>query len=223
MNDSKSKLWGFPAGDCKECGVLTERRCRGFCRRCYQRLYGQRSPKIFPLQYRNCMNRGFKCSVDGCERESHSRQLCSVHYERLRKNGVLSPKKRGRQVTLEMVVRNEEIRKAVASRSETYASLARRFCLSKSRIEQIANEQKASAWQKVSQAVGSGALVRPKVCGRCSKACRSIFAHHEDYSKPLEILWLCQHCHTVADAERAMRDGKTRGLPIGRALASAQT
>jgi ribosomal protein S27AE len=30
-------------------------------------------------------------------------------------------------------------------------------------------------------------------CIRCGEA-KSV-AHHEDYDKPLEVMWLCQPCH----------------------------
>lgn len=35
---------------------------------------------------------------------------------------------------------------------------------------------------------------RPTICDKCSKYCVPD-AHHENYSKPLEIIWLCKQCH----------------------------
>ena len=52
----------------------------------------------------------------------------------------------------------------------------------------------------VENAIGRGQIVRQpcEVCGADGKAAdgRSIVqAHHDDYSKPLDIRWLCQPCH----------------------------
>ncbi len=44
----------------------------------------------------------------------------------------------------------------------------------------------------VARAIRNGDLVR-QPCVRCGEA-KSV-AHHEDYDKPLEVVWLCQPCH----------------------------
>lgn len=38
-------------------------------------------------------------------------------------------------------------------------------------------------------------IIKPIVCSRCGKIDR-ITAHHDDYSKPLEVIWLCYECHS---------------------------
>lgn len=43
-------------------------------------------------------------------------------------------------------------------------------------------------------AVKTGKLVKPTVCSRCPETNR-IEGHHPDYSKPLEVIWLCDPCH----------------------------
>lgn len=42
------------------------------------------------------------------------------------------------------------------------------------------------------RAIRSGKLV-PQPCEACGKT--KVVAHHDDYSKPLSIRWLCQSCH----------------------------
>ena len=44
----------------------------------------------------------------------------------------------------------------------------------------------------VSRAIKSGELVRSP-CIRCNDV--KSLAHHEDYDKPLEVIWFCQTCH----------------------------
>jgi hypothetical protein len=46
----------------------------------------------------------------------------------------------------------------------------------------------------VKSAIQKGKLIRPNACSECAKACKPQ-GHHEDYSKPLEVIWLCVTCH----------------------------
>lgn len=48
------------------------------------------------------------------------------------------------------------------------------------------------AHNAVSRAIKAGALLRSP-CIRCGE--KKSVAHHEDYDKPLEVMWLCQPCH----------------------------
>jgi hypothetical protein len=49
--------------------------------------------------------------------------------------------------------------------------------------------------QKIAQhAIRSGALVRPDACSQCGVGCKP-HGHHDDYTKPLELRWLCRACH----------------------------
>jgi hypothetical protein len=43
-------------------------------------------------------------------------------------------------------------------------------------------------------AVQHGWVVKPTTCSECNKK-SIIHGHHEDYSKPLEVQWLCPKCH----------------------------
>lgn len=65
-----------------------------------------------------------------------------------------------------------------------------------------ANPEKVRAHQIVSSAIRNGLLVRPAFCESCLQAKR-IDAHHEDYSQPLVVRWLCRKCHIARDRARA--------------------
>ena len=54
--------------------------------------------------------------------------------------------------------------------------------------------EKFKAHDAVKYAVSTGKLLRPNHCESCFKECRPE-GHHEDYSKPLEVEWLCTECH----------------------------
>jgi hypothetical protein len=50
------------------------------------------------------------------------------------------------------------------------------------------------AWYAVVCAKLKGTLIVPKRCSRCKKVCTPE-AHHQDYSFPLLVTWLCRQCH----------------------------
>ncbi len=40
--------------------------------------------------------------------------------------------------------------------------------------------------------VRAGRMVRPTECSRCGLTASRIDGHHEDYRKPLDVIWLCK-------------------------------
>jgi hypothetical protein len=57
------------------------------------------------------------------------------------------------------------------------------------------NKYKKGANNKVRNALKSGVLKNPQKCEVCGKINCDIEAHHYDYSKPLDVIWLCTECH----------------------------
>ena len=55
------------------------------------------------------------------------------------------------------------------------------------------------AQQAVTRAIAKGVLIR-QPCERCGK--EKTDAHHPDYSKPLEVVWLCRSCHKKEHGRR---------------------
>jgi hypothetical protein len=43
-------------------------------------------------------------------------------------------------------------------------------------------------------------LVQPQPCAHCGAP--KTEAHHEDYDRPLDVLWLCRPCHKQHHAQR---------------------
>ena len=50
------------------------------------------------------------------------------------------------------------------------------------------------ARKQVWNATKKGILTRPKRCQMCSVECK-LEAHHADYNRPLEVIWVCRLCH----------------------------
>lgn len=72
------------------------------------------------------------------------------------------------------------------------------------------NPTQKNAYKVVEAALKCGELVNPGVCYGCGCVEREhrIEAHHHDYSKPLDVVWLCTPCHRRMDAQRRIREGK---------------
>jgi hypothetical protein len=62
------------------------------------------------------------------------------------------------------------------------------------------NPEKRAAHLILGTAVRYGKIVKPTACQRCGAEGR-VEAHHADYSKPLEVEWLCKRHHLDVHAE----------------------
>ena len=74
---------------------------------------------------------------------------------------------------------------------------------SRANMEEIVRKQKAYREQNTEKYHArnlvwshllTGRLIRPTSCQSCGKQCTP-HGHHEDYAKPLDVMWLCTFCH----------------------------
>ncbi len=56
------------------------------------------------------------------------------------------------------------------------------------------NSYKRNTQNQLRRAIKKGLIIRPTNCISCGKFCKPE-AHHEDYSKPFDVIWLCFICH----------------------------
>ena len=56
------------------------------------------------------------------------------------------------------------------------------------------HKAKQTARETMNNALKLGTLSRPTNCEDCGKECKP-HGHHEDYTKPLEVNWVCTTCH----------------------------
>ena len=59
------------------------------------------------------------------------------------------------------------------------------------------NPEARAAHILLGNAVRNGRISKPDKCSACDKETKSrnLHGHHEDYAKPLEVIWLCAQCH----------------------------
>lgn len=63
------------------------------------------------------------------------------------------------------------------------------------------NLVRVRARQAVYRAIREGKMTRPDSCSQCAVVGK-IEADHSDYSRPLDVRWLCKPCHTTITVER---------------------
>jgi hypothetical protein len=66
-------------------------------------------------------------------------------------------------------------------------------------------EKRRARWA-VSNAIRRGKLFKPGACSQCHFEFEPhlIQAHHEDYSRPLDVIWACAVCHAILDGRARM-------------------
>lgn len=78
------------------------------------------------------------------------------------------------------------------SLGEVLSGALRVYALSGQRQEQLRNPEAAKARRLLAYAIKTGTIMR----GRCANCgAEKAQAHHDDYSKPYEVRWLCVKCH----------------------------
>jgi hypothetical protein len=79
-----------------------------------------------------------------------------------------------------------------------------RRCISREKWEQ-SNPGKKAAERAISRGVRSGTVKKLFNCQVCGSP-RKVEAHHEDYSQPYSVMWLCKKHHWQADVARRGRE-----------------
>jgi hypothetical protein len=113
----------------------------------------------------------------------------------------------------------------VKSRSTTPAESARRKELAAKPEQRVRNRLTVERWseanpeaklarRKLAKAIREGKIVPAKVCQISGCSNPKVEAHHHDYARPLEVLWLCRGCHSRRHhgARLTLRKGVSRRL-----------
>lgn len=78
------------------------------------------------------------------------------------------------------------------------------------------NPEKRAAHGAVSAALESGRLTKPGNCETCGEA-KALHGHHDDYSQPLVVRWLCAACHSDWHRKYDLDEDRSLAASKGRA------
>lgn len=98
--------------------------------------------------------------------------------------------------------RKKMVRERYHKRTTTKAGREREWARTRSWIER--NILKRAAHVIVGNAIRDGRLIKGK-CERCGTS-RNVQSHHEDYEKPMDVVWLCRKHH--GERHREINAGK---------------
>lgn len=83
---------------------------------------------------------------------------------------------------------------------------AGKLAMRKSKLKwQEANSEKRAAHIILGNAVARGEIVKPSACEKCGER-GNIHGHHDDYTRPLDVVWVCPKCHANIH-ERKRKNG----------------
>ena len=101
----------------------------------------------------------------------------------------------GREAVKRAATKYKTSEKGKKSNREWKKTDAGKACVNKSsaRYREKHKEKLKSHWA-LKSAIKKGDVIRPDLCSLCG-ASGIIDGHHEDYSKPLDVIWVCRQCH----------------------------
>lgn len=76
-------------------------------------------------------------------------------------------------------------------------------------IAQAIRAAKDRARSSVSYHVSAGNVTRPDRCERCNLI-GPVDGHHEDYTRPLDVAWLCKSCHNAEHRPEVAKEPKAK-------------
>lgn len=104
-----------------------------------------------------------------------------------------------------MVVKSKDYyTRHLAARREYARNLGLRHPKDRSKYRRLSSRElmerepeKEAARRKLRNEVQKGRITKPSRCEDCQnpKEQRQLHGHHADYSKPLDVRWLCARCH----------------------------
>jgi hypothetical protein len=135
----------------------------------------------------------FKCRTAKPLSEFYAHPAMSDGYLGKCKECAKTDVRRHRLENLERVRAYDRSRAFLPHRAELRARVVRRW--------RLTHKDRVSAHNKAQRHLRS----KPSSCQSCGLMTR-VEGHHEDYSRPLDVMWLCKPCHAKADALRRARE-----------------
>lgn len=92
-------------------------------------------------------------------------------------------------------LRREAPDKFSARERARYVGARREKILASGKARRAIPGPKRDAQTAVGHAVRDGRLLKPSACSKCGRSGVRLEGHHDDYSRPLDVVWLCCRCH----------------------------
>lgn len=129
-----------------------------------------------------CMKRGREAHQDTTKAyEARNRERIAT---RMRAYGQANRETLAEKRRQRYLAQSPERRAAIQARAAKWAAERRERFLAARR-----------AGTAVLRAIRRGILTRPDICEQCGGTGKRIDAAHHDYSRPLDVRWLCKPCH----------------------------
>jgi hypothetical protein len=126
-------------------------------------------------------------------REKDKIRRNSESYKKIKKDWSIKYKLSGRLSKVRSLWRNKNAEKLNLYKRKWRKTKIGKTSTTNSFKKQISkNPDKFLARQSVMVAIRSGKLIK-KPCKKCANPKSE--AHHKDYTKPLDVIWLCRKCH----------------------------
>lgn len=122
------------------------------------------------------------------------------HYEKYRKEKVENARKYLRKNHKEILEKareknkTEEQRKKNREKAKKWREKNSEIRKQKKKEYAIKFPERVQAHRIMYNAIRNKKIERPNNCSKCMKECKPE-AHHIDYTKPLDVVWLCRMCH----------------------------
>lgn len=88
----------------------------------------------------------------------------------------------------------EKNREYVFKKKRIYAKKNKESYREYRRKWRLQNSNAVKAHYLFNKFLKSSKMSRPEKCCKCGKRCKPL-AHHPDYSRPMDVVWLCNYCH----------------------------
>jgi hypothetical protein len=150
------------------------------------------------------------CSLPECGRKYESRGYCAFHANRDRHGTPLNKphklslrdKPKCKRCYLRVVTSMEEHQLTCSARDigrfSKWAKANPEKWAAYQRKNRARNRVNYKVNKKLQAAVSSSRITKPSNCQKCGIEVtdkRRLQGHHPDYSKPLEVIWVCDSCH----------------------------
>jgi len=147
---------------------------------------------------------------------------CEYEYEKERRLKNPQVQERKNELNRYRYRTNSELRKKMNQQSKEYMEKHPGYKTKINNDYRKRYPEKNTARASVQLALKYKKIVRPDTCEKCGETGR-IEGHHADYSKPLDVQWLCQKCHkaehmkiTIQKERENIRPGRVRCIFGGR-------